>query len=115
MNSKEFEELKRLNFEDFIWIIFIINGFLNLSGDYCEKEYIKRHDYKYKEDANNLFSITVIISFLIYLYFWNKNYKAYQNCPQESKNLFLIKLMGSSFLIAGSLCLLYSQFNNKKK
>ena len=69
MNNNGFNDLARLNFEDFIWSIFIIIALLNICGDYCEKEYIKKHDYSFKNRASNIFSITVIITFFIYIYF----------------------------------------------
>lgn len=111
--NKEFNDLARLNFEDFIWSIYIIIGILNICGDYCEKEYIKKHDYSCKNQANNLFTITVVVTFFIYIYFFARNYNDYKKCSVKNKNLFLTRLLGSSFLIAGSLCLLYFQFAPK--
>ena len=112
--NKEFNDLARLNFEDFIWSIYIIIALLNICGDYCEKEYIKNHDYSLKDNANSLFTITVIATFFIYIYFFARNYNDYIKCSLKDKNLFLIRLLGSSFLIAGSLCLMYFQFAKKQ-
>lgn len=112
-NNEGFNKLARLNFEDFIWSIFIIIGILNICGDYCEKVYIKTYDDSLKNRANNIFSITVIITFFIYIYFFTRNYNDYKTCSNENRHLFLIRLLGSCFLIAGSLCLIYCQFNKK--
>lgn len=40
-NKNVFEEIKRLNFEDFLWIVFIFLSITNIYGDYNEKEYLK--------------------------------------------------------------------------
>ena len=46
------DDIKRLNFEDYIWIIFAILAFLNIYGDKLQKEFIynlfikKFWDYK---------------------------------------------------------------------
>lgn len=41
MNTSDvLNELKRLNFEDFIWIMFAILSILNIYGDYNSKEYL---------------------------------------------------------------------------
>ena len=42
-----------------------------------------------------------------------RNYKAFMKCSNKEKSLYAIKVLGSSFLIAGSICLLYFQFKQK--
>ena len=108
-----FNEIARLNFEDFLWGVFIILGVLSILGNYYEKEYIKNNDYQFKNSANKVFEFTAVITLLIYIYFWTRNYNAYQSCSPNAKRLFFIKLLGSSFLIAGSLCLIYFQFKQE--
>ena len=58
-------DLKRLNFEDFLWGVFIILGILSILGNYYEKEYIKTNDYKYKNYANDVFETTAVVTLLM--------------------------------------------------
>lgn len=108
-----FNDLKRLNFEDFLWGISIILGILSILGNYYEKEYIKTGDYKFKDYANDVFETTAVVTLFIYIYFWLRNYNAYSNCSEREKQLYFIKLLGSSFLILGSICLIYFQFRQE--
>lgn len=110
MNNTNIEsEIKRLNFEDFLWIIFIGIALLNIFGDYNEKEYLKSNNIYYKDQANHIFEITLLITFLIYIYFNIRNYNALKKAPEARKGLYQIKLFGSILLIVGVLCLIYFQ------
>ncbi len=110
MDNAEFlNELKRLDFEDFLWVIFIIIALLNIYGDYNDKEFLKTHRSQFKKNANLIFEITLIITFLIYIYFFMRNYYFYQKATPEEKQLYLIKVLGSTFLLAGVILLIYFQ------
>lgn len=90
-------ELKRLKFEDFIWLVFGILCFINIRGDYDERLYIKNKDQKVKKEANLIFETTLTITFLIYLYFFTRNYYALKKASVKEKRLYEIKLTGSYF------------------
>lgn len=109
-NEKAIEEIRRLNFEDLLWVLFVFLSIANIFGDYNEKEFLKTNDPDFKTKANNIFEITLVVTFFIYIYFLVRNYRAYQNASSENKNLYLIKTLGSSFLIAGIVLLIYFQF-----
>ena len=113
MNSREFDDIKRLDFEDFLWIVNIVLSVLNIFGDNCDKNYLKTHDDNWKHNASKIFKITVIVSLFIYLYFFIRNYHDYEKCSENDKNLYLIRLFSSVFFITGTLCLLYFQLNIK--
>lgn len=108
-DSKTTNELNRLKFENVLWIIFGILCFLNVYGDYNEEEYLITKNKNFKNNSNQIFEFTLIITFLIYIYFFTRNYKAYRQVSDEEKGLYLIKVLGSSFLIAGIVCLIYFQ------
>lgn len=108
-NKNVFDEINRLNFEDFLWILFAVLALINVYGDYNEKEYLETNNNNFEEKSNKIFEITLIITLFIYIYFFIRNYKAYEKASTEEKNLYTIKLLGSSLLIAGILCLLYFQ------
>ena len=68
MDSNEISELKRLHFENVIWIVFAGLCILNILGDNDEIFYIERNDVSYKNEANTIFELTLTMTFFIYLY-----------------------------------------------
>lgn len=110
MNSREtLSELERLNFEDCLWILFAVLCFANVYGDYNDKEYLKTHNANFQVKSNQIFEFTLIVTLFIYIYFFLRNYKFYEEAEEQKKQLYLIKLLGSSLLIAGVICLIYFQ------
>lgn len=105
------EQIKRLNFEEFLWILFAILSIANVVGDYNEQEFLETNDTTFEEKSNKIFEITLIITFFIYIYFFIRNFNAFKNASEEEKQLYTIKVLGSSFLIAGIICLIYFQFH----
>lgn len=103
-------DLDRLNFENFIWIIFIGLALLNIVGDYLLKEFIKNNNQSDESRANKIFLFVLVVTFFIYLYFFIRNFNALEKANEEDKRVFSIKLLGSAFLIAGVICLIYFQF-----
>lgn len=110
--NDNFDGIKRLNFENIINLIFIIVSIINICGNELEKKYLIYNDIKYEEGANNLYLIGLILVFLIYIYFFNRNYTMYNN-KENPTNTDLIKVIGSFLYIIGVLCLLYFQINNQ--
>ncbi|MBQ8219150.1 MAG: hypothetical protein IJZ79_05290 [Bacilli bacterium] len=114
MNNDVIEELKRLNFEDIIWIIFIILSSLDILADNYQKKYLINNDKYYENIANKIYIIITIITILIYIYFFTRNYNLYQKSSPDQKDNLKIKLLGSIFLLIGGICLLSSQINNNQ-
>lgn len=106
-------ELKRLKFEDLLWIVFAILSIMNIYGDQLQKEYIQTSSNYYEERSNTIFEITLTITLCIYIYFFLRNYKSYKNVTSKNKSLYAIKVFGSIFLIVGTICLIYFQENNE--
>lgn len=102
-------EIFRLQFEDFLWIVFIVLACLNIWGDYDDRLFLRSNNSFYKEESNRIFNFTLFITFLIYLYFFIRNYKKYMEVNNYQKKLYSVKLFGSIFLIVGVICLLYFQ------
>lgn len=82
---------------------------MNVYGDYNDEEYLKTDNKNFKIKSNKIFETTLIITFFIYLYFFLRNYKFYKKSSFHDKELYFIKLLGSSFLIAGIICLIHFQ------
>lgn len=110
MNGQNaYKEIQRLNFEDLLWIIFALLSLLNVYGDYDLKKYIESHDNEYKSESDKIFTLTLIVTFFIYVYFFLRNYKVYEQVLENQKKLYSIKVLGSIFLIVGIVFLLYFQ------
>lgn len=111
MNNTD-SEIRRLDFENIINGIFICISLINVFGNEFQKKYLLDGNILYKEYANNLYVLGLIISFFLYIYFFNRNYSMYNNKdnPTDSD---LIKVMGSFLYIVGVLCLLYFQINSE--
>ncbi len=107
-----YDELKRLNFEDFIWLLFATLVFLNIFGNYNQKEYLITNNKYFQNKSNKIFELTLIITLFIYGYFFIRNYNFYINSSTKNKNLYFIKVLGTSFLIAGIVCLIFFQFKD---
>ncbi len=67
--NKDSNDILRLNFENFIWIVFITISVLNINADNDEKKFINTNNSVYKTEANNIFELTISIIFLIHIYF----------------------------------------------
>lgn len=110
MNNRE-DEIRRLNFEDIIWGIFIILSILNIVCNDYQKKYMISNDQEYEDMANRISIFVFIILFIIYFYFFYRNYNMFNNKDNPS-DVDRIKVIGSFLFIVGTLCLLYFQVNS---
>lgn len=62
-------ELKRLKFEDLLWIIFGVLCFINVYGDTNQEKNLYINSKILEKKSNDIFTFTLIITFLIYIYF----------------------------------------------
>lgn len=104
-------DVSRLHFESFLWFLFIVIACLNILGNCDDEMFLNSHVFYYKEESNYIFTFTIFITLVIYFYFFIRNYETYRLAPIDEKNQYLLKLFGSSLLVAGILCLLYCQIN----
>ena len=110
--KEEFSEINRLNFEDIIWIIFILLSILNIISNKYQKEYILNKNKNYENISKKISIFILIILIFIYLYFFKRNYHMYSNKDNLTKE-DTIKLLGSFLFVIGTFCLLYFQINSK--
>lgn len=106
-------EINRLNFEDIIWIIFILLSVLNIISNSDQKLYTITNNHQYEESTNKrtIFVLTILI--IIYLYFFIRNINLYGNKENPSK-ADSIKVLGSLLFVIGTTCLLYFQIYSKE-
>ena len=99
--------IKEIKIDEIIWGIFILLSILNIIGD----ENKKIHNNK---KAKNIFTFTIAISFIIYLYIFKKNYKLLKETKfyNINPNIYEIRVIGSFLITLGALFLLYFQLND---
>lgn len=114
MNNDKLEELARLNFEDYIWIVFIILNILNIIANNKQKEFIIDNNSSSENVAKNIYLFIVVVTIISYIYFIKRNYNDYLEAEIDEKKNFLVRYLGSVFFMVGILCLLYFQLTNRR-
>lgn len=109
--NEDNELIKRLSFENIIWITFIIVSVFDIYGDELIKASVRENNPAARKKADNLFLFVALISILVYIYFFYRNYADYKKHPNKN---YEIRLFGSILVLIGTLCLLYFQLNNSK-
>ncbi len=112
MNDDTENMVKRLNFENFIWVGFIIVGILDIYGDELIKKGLIQHDSTANKKANKLFLGISTFTILVYIYFLIRNYSDYKKHHNKS---YETRLIGSMFILIGSIFLLYFQLTTTKQ
>ena len=105
------EMIRRLNFENLIWVTFIIISVVDIYGDELIKKGIHEKDKDLEARAQNLFLVVSLISILVYIYFFYRNYSDFKNNPSKRNE---VRLLGSILILAGAFCLFYFQLYNKE-
>lgn len=106
-DKSDTSEIKRLEFEKYVWIVLIFLGVANIIGDEEEQDYLKTKDYELHTHAKQIFKFSLIISIIIYIYYFTRNYAFYKQVDEQKKQLYFINLLGSVLLISAALCFLY--------
>lgn len=103
--NNQIQLINQLTFENYIWIIFIIIGVFNIFGDELIKKSIITNNSKPAELAKTIFTIIIIITIIIYLYFIQRNYQDFLR--NRNNQSYQIRLLGSILILVGTLCFLY--------
>ena len=112
MNNEILGEIKRLNFEDILWVIFIILSILNIYSNECQKNYVISGFKGYEDDASEISIFVLWILVIVYLYFFVRNYSMYKDKGIMVSFEDVVKVVGSFLFVVGALCLLYFQVNS---
>jgi len=111
MNESLYSEIKRLNFEDILWVIFIFLSIMNIISNKYQKEYLVSNNQYYEDKANNISIWVLTILIFVYLYFFLRNCNMYNNKDDPSGE-DMVKVVGSFLFLVGALCLLYFQVSS---
>ncbi len=98
--------INQLKFENYIWLIFIIISIGNIIGDELIIDSTTTNNKKKDSLAKDIFSLTLIVTIIIYIYFLARNYNDYKKHHNKD---YEIRLFGSILMICGILCFLYFQ------
>lgn len=99
--------IKRLRFENYIWIVYLVIALGNIWADELIVKSIEEHEEKYDKLAKIIFLISLIVTLIIYIYFLNRNYNDYTNSNMKNKKTYEIRFLGSMFVFVGTFCFLY--------
>ena len=105
--------LKKLDIENFIWIIYIILILLSIYSNKYEKKYYLNNDIKAKENYRKLNIFIFSTALIIYLYFFEDSIKNIKNKNKNSKGMFneLNFIANSLILISGCIYLYIAIFD----
>lgn len=109
MNSTE---IKDLQIDEFIWVVFIFLSIINITGDECKKKYcINKKNKDSEEMAKMIFLFTLFISLIVYIYIAYVKYKRvkYNYLNNLDNSLALKRLFASILVIIASSIYLYCQ------
>ena len=104
--------ISRLNFENLIWVTFIVISLLDIYGDELIKKSVLNNDLDAKQKSENLFLFVSLISILIYIYFLYRNYIDFK---KNSSSLYFTRFFASILILVGTLFLFYFQLNVSNK
>ena len=108
-------KVKELEFEKVLWWIVIFLSALNIYGDNLEQLFFKNNNIGAEKKAKKIFIFTITVSLIIYLYYVYRNYKYYSvsKFKRNETFLYLIRLIGSIFVVVGVIFILY--YEDKEK
>lgn len=115
MNGNE-EILKKIKYENYIWIAYLVIIGLSFYANSFEKKYYQYNDYLAKEKYRQLNILIFSIALVIYIYFFNDSYRDVEKLsPSDSSSkIFFNKasLTASTLiLISGTILLFIAIFD----
>lgn len=104
-------EIKDLEIDEIIWVVFIFLSIINITGDECKKKYCVNKDKNEEERAKVIFLFTLFVSFIVYIYIASIKYKRVKYNYQNNLDNKLAKrrFFASILVIIASSIYLYCQ------
>ena len=110
MTNENFERLKDIKIENFIWVIYIGIILLSWYSNYFEKNYILYKDEKAREKYQELLILIFSILVVIYAYFTYSSYLDLVNINEydskKKKDLTYASFIGSLLILISGIIFL---------
>ena len=108
-----YDRIKEINIEDYIFIIYYIIITLSLYSNKIEKEYLISNNHEKKEEYRILLFIIFGIAFLVYLYYFVSSYSSLKKCNNHySYKLNELSTLASFLVLISGIIYLYIIFND---
>ena len=107
-------KIRELEFEKILWFFFMFISALNIYSDNLEELFLINNDINLEQTSKKIFTFTIAVSLLIYLYFGYRNYKYVKISTDEEKQLACIRFAGSILIIVGTICILFYDIKDQE-
>ena len=109
------EKEKELVVDEWIWVIFIILSVFNIFGDELEKKFYREKDLSSKNLSKTIFTLTVLVSFFIYIYLSYRKYQVISKNKAQGKKTDICetRFFASVLVVIASFLYLYCQLNDQ--
>lgn len=113
MNSIE-NQLRKLQISNLLAFLFIIASIMSFYGNKKFKDFLFTNKTEDEITSRRIIMIQLIFLLLIYLYITYQYYQDYLQAKASNKNVKLseLRLIGVSFLVLGTILLIYYQYKN---
>ena len=107
----DYKRVSELSIDEWVWVVFIVLSIMNIIGDEFEKDYCLGHSYRKKIISKNIFTLTLFISLLIYLFLENQRIQKLKSCALNHENtlFFKIRCFAGFLVVVATLLFLYCQ------
>ena len=104
-------EIKDLQIDEIIWVVFIFLSLINIFGDECKKDYYVKNDDQREELSRKIFLFTLFVSFIVYIYIAYIKYKRLKHCYDNNldSSCAEARMFGSILVVIASFIFLYCQ------
>lgn len=110
MNDIE-DRLKKIDIENYIWVIYIGIIILSWYANSKEKKYLIYNDLKSRKEYQNLMIFIFTILLIVYYYFTKDSYNDIKGLNEEDsikkKNLTYISFIGSLLILISGILFLF--------
>ena len=105
------DRLKKIDTENFIWVIYLVIIGLCFYGNYFEKKYIVYYDLKSKEKYREITIFIFTIALIVYCYFLYDGYKDIKSLnstdSKKKKDLTELNFLGTTLIFISGIIFLY--------
>lgn len=112
MDKEAFEDIKILEIQKKVRLLFIITGLLAIYADNIVEKNIINKNKKNSSTALNIYLLVAFVGLIINVYYLVQNIKELDKIKDENLSLQYVRILGNILFVAGFLCFIYYQLNN---